>query len=91
MNQNMANQYGMQYLEISAEISRLEKKKEELKKMLLQEGSFETDMYCFDVKDVDLFRVVDANTLLERLGMMTVEKNGLIRQSSYKKLTVKAK
>lgn len=85
------NAMGKEYLALSAEITRLEKQKEAIKKALIEQGNLETEVYIFDVREVEMNRVVDAGTLVEKLGVAMVEENGLIKQSSYKKLTVKPK
>lgn len=87
----VADEMAKVYLSLSAEIAKLEKQKEELKKALITEGTFETDAYLFDVKDVEMNRVVGAEVLLEKLGPVIVEEHELIKRSSYKKLTIKNK
>lgn len=87
----VANELAKAYLNLNSEISKLEKQKDELKQVLIAEGAFETDSYVFDVKEVELNRVVGAEVLLEKLGPVIVEEKDLIKHSTYKKLTVKSK
>lgn len=85
------NTLSKKYLEIKEQIKALEAIESELKKDLIKFGSTETDDYKIEVKEVTQNRVVSANELLEALGPVVVVEKGLIKESKYDKLTVKAK
>ena len=79
------------YLDVSARIAALEKTKEGLKAQLMQHAGAETNKYEINVTKVEQNRTVSAPELLEALGPVVVVEKGLIKTSSYDKLSVKAK
>lgn len=90
-NTRKANRYGELYVNLAKQAKKIEAQQERIKKKLIQEGTFETNRFTFDVSMVETNRTVDANTLLEALGPVVVTKHNLINKSSYKKLLVREK
>jgi hypothetical protein len=77
------------FLAIKQQIADLEKELKPLKSEIEASGSFETKQFKVEIVEVEQNRVVDANTLLEKLGPVKVTELELIKTSTYNKVNVK--
>jgi hypothetical protein len=77
-----------EFLSLKQTIADLEKQLAPLKTAIEKSGSFETKNFKVVVSQVETNRVVDANTLLDRLGPVKVTELELIKTSTYNKVKV---
>jgi hypothetical protein len=77
------------FLAIKQQIADLEKELKPLKSEIEAHGSFESKSFKVEIVEVETNRVVDANTLLEKLGPVKVTELELIKTSTYNKVNVK--
>ena len=87
----MNNQTLINYLAIKEQIAALEKQLKPIRDEIESGGSFENDAFKVDVKQITQNRVVGCEELIDRLGVVKVTELGLIKESAYNKITVKAK
>jgi len=87
----MNNQTLATYVSIKEQIAILEKQLKPLRDQIEAAGSLETDQFSVDVKMVTQNRTVGCEELLEKVGFVKVNELGLIKESSYAKVTVKPK
>ncbi len=88
---NVTNAALQRFIEAKAEISRLEKEVEGIKADLLAKGSFETEKFTVEIKPVEKFITVDAETLCAVLDPVLVSQHNLIKTINYKLVQVKPK
>ncbi len=87
----MRNAKLQKYIDINAQIARLEKEKEAIKEEILEVGSFETSMFVVEVTKVNQTRTIDANELCAVLDPVLVAEKNLLKKVSFKKVSVKKK
>jgi len=87
----MNNEMLQKFLVLKQEIAKMEKELAPIKKALEAQGSFETDQFTVEVKSVTQHRVVGCEELIDRLGVVLVEEKGLIKESTYNKVSVERK
>ncbi len=88
---NQMNQTLLTFLQIKEQISALEKQLKPLETEIKAAGSMENAMFIVEVKEITVHRTVGCEELLEKVGFVETEKLGLIKSSTYNKLTVKMK
>lgn len=88
---NITNAALQRFIELKSEITRLEKEVEGIKKDILEKGNFETDRFVVELKPVEKFITVDAETLCAVLDPVLVSKFNLIKTINYKLVQVKPK
>jgi hypothetical protein len=91
MKLSQINEMCEQYMQLRDQIKLLETKKEEIASTLKALGSMETEGFAVILKEIEQNRVVGADTLLERVGIVKCTELDLITKSTYVKLDVKAK
>jgi hypothetical protein len=87
----MDNQTLITFLSLKEQIATLEKQLAPIRKEIEAAGSLETDAFVVKVDEVTQNRVVGCDELLEKVGFVKVNELGLIRESTYNKVTVKQK
>ena len=80
-----------EYLKLDQEIKRLEKAREAIKSQIKAFGPFESAQFLVEFKTIEQNRVVDAATLLERVGPVKCTELELIKTSTYEKISVDRK
>jgi len=90
-NETLTNHTLAQYLAIKEQITALEKQLKPLKEEIEAAGSLETDQFSVEIKAVTVNRTVGCDELLEKVGIVKVNELGLIKESTYNKITVKQK
>lgn len=79
------------FIAVKAEISRLKKEEDMIKEALLAKGSFETDKFTVELKPVQKFITIDADSLCVVLDPELVAKHNLIKEINYELVQVKPK
>ena len=77
------------YLELKEVIKELQDEMDVIKNNILMHGDFNSVRFSVMITEVKQNRVVGGEVLIEKLGAALVEEKGLIKESSYKKVTVK--
>lgn len=77
------------YLELKEVIKELQDEMDGIKNNILMHGDFNSVRFSVIISEVKQNRVVGGEVLIEKLGAALVEEKGLIKESSYKKVTVK--
>jgi hypothetical protein len=90
-NKNITNAALQRFIELKAEIKRLESEVDAIKKDLVATGPFETDRFVVDIKSVTKHLTIDADTLCTILDPAFVAQNNLIKQISYPLVQVQPK
>ncbi len=88
---NTNNEMLAHYVALKTEIARLEKQLAPIKEQIEMYGSFETNQFIVKVDQVETNRVCGADELLLKVGFVQVNNLGLIKTSTYNKVTVKPK
>jgi hypothetical protein len=87
----MTNQTLISFLTIKEQISALEKQLKPLKEEIEANGSMENDQFSVIIQEIEQNRVVGADELLLKVGIVKVTELELIKTSTYNKLIVKVK
>ncbi len=80
-----------EYLAIKAQITALEKQLEPIKKQMIANGDYQSDLFSVEIQTIEQNRVCGADELLEKVGFVKVNELGLIKNSSYQKINAKQK
>ena len=87
----MKNATLQKYVDLSLKIIALEKEKEKIKIKIQSEGSFETNLFKVSVDTIHQTRVIDADALCVILSPIVVAEKGLLKEITFKKVSVKKK